>query len=268
MSEKNWFGGLSGFIVGATMMVPGVSGASMAMILGVYDRLIASVSSFRKHPKTSIAFLLSFSVSALAGIFLFSTPLSWLLLNHPVTTRYFFGGAVFGGIPMICKKANGKLVAANSLIYIMIGILSVLLIGLIPIDIDTSWKQDGLKYQAMLFLLGVPAALALVLPGISVSHMLLMFGLYEKLIVAIKMLEFQFLIPLGLGIGMGIILLTKILEYVMVHFPQVTYFTILGLVLGSAFEIFPEITGWRMLGGAMLMFGVGFVSIYWITRTE
>ncbi len=268
MREKNWFCGLSGFIVGATMMVPGVSGASMAMILGVYDRLIAAVSSFRKNPKGSMVFLLSFSGSALAGIFLFSTPLSWLMLNHPVPTLYFFGGAVFGGIPMICKKAGGKLWSADSLIYIMVGILAVLLIGMIPIDMETSWEQEELKHQAILVLLGAPAASALVLPGISVSHFLLVLGLYEELIEAIKTFEFDFLIPLGAGIVIGVILVTKILEYVMVHFPKMTYFVILGFVLGSVIEIFPEITEWRMLIWAVGMCLLGFGSVYWITREE
>ena len=268
MREKNWFGGLSGFIVGATMMVPGVSGASMAMILGVYDRLIGAVSSFRKNPKDSAVFLLSFSVCALVGIFLCSAPLSWLMLNHPVPTLYFFGGAVFGGIPMICKKAGGKLWSADSLIYIMVGILAVLLIGMIPIDMEASWEQDGLKYQAMLVLLGAPAASALILPGISVSHFLLVLGLYEKLIEAIKRLEFDFLIPLGVGIVIGVILMTKILEYIMVHFPKMTYFVILGFVLGSALEIFPEITEGKMILWAVLMCLLGFLSVYWITREE
>lgn len=242
MRENKWKVIPYGLIVGATMMVPGVSGGSMAMILGIYDRLLSAVSTFGKRPKENFLFLASFALSGAVGIFLFSAPLSWLLEHFPAPTMYFFLGAVFGGVPMICKKAESRLWSADSLIYIMTGILLVLLLGLIPMETIGLQDASGLKYQAILVLLGIPVASALVLPGVSVSHFLLVLGLYEKLIHAIKYLDFKFLFPLGLGILLGVVLVTKGLDYILTHYPKVSYLVILGFVLGSAVEIFPGIS--------------------------
>ena len=94
-----------GMIVGGTMLVPGVSGGSMAMILGVYDRLVSSVSSFMKHKKESLAFLSLFSLGGGLGMILFARPLLALIERYPVPALYFFLGAVAGGVPLIVRKA-------------------------------------------------------------------------------------------------------------------------------------------------------------------
>ncbi len=268
MKEKNCLCGLSGFLIGATMMVPGVSGASMAMILGVYERLILAVSSFRKKPIHHALFLLIFSASALVGMFLFAGPLAWLLEYYPIPTMYFFGGAVFGGIPMICRKAEAHILEANSLIYILIGILVVLLFGMLPVDSGALQTGDDLRYQAKLVLLGIPAASALVLPGISLSHFLLILGLYGELIEAMQSMRFSFLIPLGIGIGLGIIIVTKALAYILKYHKKESYMMILGFVLGSALEIFPEISSLSAGVWAAGMGVLGFGSVHWVSRRE
>lgn len=91
------------------MTVPGVSGGSMAMIMGVYDRLISSISSFFKEPAGSMAFLLKFVLGAGIGMVLFSRFISYLFTTRAdVPLRFFFLGAVAGGVPMIYREAGVK----------------------------------------------------------------------------------------------------------------------------------------------------------------
>ena len=88
------------------MMVPGVSGGSMAMILGVYDDLISAVSSFFKNPKGNLIFLGAFTAPALLGMVLFAEPLLNIIESYRLIAMYFFMGAVAGSIPMIYDKAR------------------------------------------------------------------------------------------------------------------------------------------------------------------
>lgn len=112
------------------MTVPGVSGGTMAMVLGIYDRLISSVSRVFKEPKQSIPFLLWFALGGAGGILLFSRGISLLLSSRwEVPARFFFLGAVGGGIPLIFKEAGIKRFGSGDAVFVGIGILSALLIG-------------------------------------------------------------------------------------------------------------------------------------------
>ena len=123
----------NGFFIGGTMMVPGVSGGSMAMILGIYERLIESIASFRKNPVKNVAFLIKFCIGGLLGISLFSKfIISPLLTEFPLPVSFFFLGAVAGGIPMIYKTSGIKKFSLNAVIYPVIGLIFVLLIAIIP----------------------------------------------------------------------------------------------------------------------------------------
>ena len=114
---------LKGMWIGGTMTVPGVSGGSMAMIMGVYDRLISSISSFFKEPAESMAFLLKFVLGAGIGMVLFSRFISYLFTTRAdVPLRFFFLGAVAGGVPMIYREAGVKKLDLGAVAYPVIGI--------------------------------------------------------------------------------------------------------------------------------------------------
>lgn len=257
-----------GFIVGATMMVPGVSGGSMAMILGIYDRLISAISSFRKKSGENLLFLILFTVSAGAGMVLFSSPLSWLLEHYPVSTMYFFLGAVFGGIPMIQKKSRVAKLSWSAALYMLAGVGSVLLFSLIPDGAFQTEVENGFIQWLIFVAAGILTAVALVLPGISFSHFFLILGLYERLLEAVRTFDLMFLFPLGLGLMIGIILFSRMLEHVMLKYPKQTYLIILGFVLGSAAQIFPGIPdGWSLLLCAALVIA-GFGTVYRISGKD
>ena len=243
------------------MLVPGVSGGSMAIILGIYDDLIYSVSSFMKHKSASFKFLLLFSAGGILGMFLLSRPILYLIEEFPMPSLYFFMGAVLGGVPLIFKKSELKKFSIRGLFYVVVGIVIVTAVAFIPIGGSDSSLDADLKGMLFLVLAGFIAAIALVLPGISVSYLLLVMGLYDETVTAISQVYMPFLIPLGLGLILGIILTTKILEKAMLQFPQPTYLMILGFVLGSLAEVFPGVPAGAeiILCAVTLSAGIGII---------
>ena len=239
---------LKGMWIGGTMTVPGVSGGSMAMIMGVYDRLISSISSFFKEPAGSMAFLFKFVLGAGTGMVLFSRFISYLLTTRAdVPLRFFFLGAVA---------------------YPVIGILGVVLLALIPSGLFT---PDGSFGPAALLLQlagGFIIAVGLVLPGISVSQMLYMLGIYETIIGNISSFHILPLIPLGAGVLGGIFLTTKVLERLMSRHPQPTYLIILGFMFGSLPELFPGIPTGADLAAALIAGAAGFAALYVMSMKE
>lgn len=232
---------IKGICVGGSMLIPGVSGGSMAMILGIYNELISSVSSFFKHKKKSITLLGTFAVGGLIGMLLFAKPLLYLTDKYTFPMMYFFIGAVLGSIPMIYKQAEIKKISIRSVIYILLGLLIILLISLIPKELFDVDLSNGIMDYLLLIIAGVVSAVALVLPGISVSYMLLVLGMYEETIRAIDEFYLPYLIPLGIGLLIGIMLTTKILEKAMNSYREGSYLIILGFVVGSVVQVFPGI---------------------------
>lgn len=259
---------LKGIWIGGTMTVPGVSGGSMAMILGIYDKLVSSISSFSKHPKDSFIFLLEFLIGSFIGMILFANPMLKLITLYPMPTLYFFIGAVGGGIPLIFKEAKVTNLTYRTIIYPIIGVALVCLIGLIPSGIFTSTSSNSLSSMLMQIIAGLIISVALVLPGISVSYMLLIIGMYDTVMIAITQLDILSLIPLGIGLAIGILLTTRMLDKAMTNYPQPTYLVIFGFILGSLREIFPGIPSGFELPLCLLTGIAGFLFIYYISKKE
>lgn len=237
MKENKWMVIVKGLIIGATMIVPGVSGGTMAIILGIYDRLIWAVSSFHKNVRENLLFLGVFVLGAGAGLFLFSTPLSWLLENYQAPTICFFILVVICGIPVIGKKSGISKVNISVVLYLVLGAVLVVTISRMPGDFFAlqSGAQKGGWFS--LLIAGIASAVALILPGISFSHFLLILGLYDGLLNAIRNQDFGFLIPLGGGVLLGTFLLSRLLENFMKKYPKQTYLIILGFIIGSVAEL-------------------------------
>lgn len=257
---------LKGAIIGGTMLVPGVSGGSMAMILGIYDKLISSISSFHRHKRESFLFLMFFSLSSGMGMLLFANPLFLLIEKHPMPLHYFFMGTVFGGIPLIFKQAEVKRISGKVLLYILVGTLIVILLTFIPAGNFQAKTASVFLSNMLIIAAGFIAAVALVLPGISVSYMLLILGLYDETMRAISVLDLSFLIPLFVGLLIGIILTTKMLEHAMTKHPQPTYLIILGFIIGSIEELFPGMPTTSTWLLCLIMLLAGFTVIRLITR--
>jgi putative membrane protein len=115
---------------------------------------------------------------------------------------------------------------------------------------------------------GIIIAIALILPGISTSHMLLVLGMYQPTLIAIENLDLAFLIPVVIGVGIGIILTTRLLELALEKFPQFAYFAIIGFVLGSMAspEVFPGFPSGIMIAVCAVTFAAGYVVIRLVSR--
>lgn len=256
---------IQGLVTGVAMMVPGVSGGTVAMILGVYDNLITSVSSFSKHMKQSILFLLTFSVPALVGIVLFSKPLLSLIDRYEMVAMYLFMGAVAGSIPMIYREARVHKVNFKFFACIGIGIAIITAIRFIPKDLFTGAQGNQLTFILMQFVGGILVALALVLPGVSVTYMLVVMGLYRSTMTAIGNLDIMSILPLAVSSMIGVVLVAKILERCMRVYPFATYLVILGFILGSLTEVYPGLPSGTMIPLSIFAFAFGFIVIMMIS---
>ena len=257
---------IKGLVIGSTMTLPGVSGGSMAMVLGIYDRLLKHVSEITKYPKESLTFLLWFAAGAGSGAFLFSRGISWLL-----TTRaegilcFFFLGAVSGGIPMILKSASVSRIRGREMICILTGILTALLIALIPQGIFAPGTENTPMHLLFQLAGGFIIAVALVLPGISASQMLYMLGIYESTLKAISSLDIFALLPLAVGGIMGTYLTARILEQLIKKHREATFLMILGFMLASLPELLPGHLAQENLLFCVMALAAGFIGVYFVT---
>lgn len=258
-----------GFFVGGTMMVPGVSGGSMAMILGIYNRLIESIATFRKNPAKNAIFLIKFCIGAVLGIALFSkfviTP---LLALYPLQVSYFFLGAVAGGVPMIYKTAGVRKFTLNAIIYPVIGVIMVLLISLIPEGLFTPGESITVGSIILQMVGGIIIAIGLILPGVSVSQLLLMLGLYSSILSALGSFNLLPFIPMAIGILIGCLVSAKLMDKAMKKYPEPTYLIVFGFLLGSLTELFPGIPKGVNIPICILTFATGFCFIYFLQLLE
>lgn len=258
---------LKGMAVGATMLIPGVSGGTMAMILGIYDRLVQATASWSGNRKENTRLLGLFACGGIIGILLLAKPLLYALERWTYPMCYLFLGAVAGGIPMILRKAGTKRIKPRAFLYLLFGMALIAVLAEIP-GLDVWMDRGRLGQTLYLFGAGILAAAALILPGISISYLLLLLGLYDHLIDAVVRLEFGIIIPMGVGGLLGVLLFTKLLEQALERYPMGTYFWILGFMAGSLPEIYPGLPPGKMRLICLLFFCLGFCGIYWSSHVS
>ncbi len=261
---------IKGFVIGGSMLIPGVSGGTMAMILKLYKRLITSISSFMKHKKESILFLLQFCIGAGAAWLILSGPMVALNGAFPKQMACFVVGAIVGGIPVIYRETKVTRFSIWSVVFLAIGLVLVFGLAALPKNgFDNAGA--GLGGIMIQFLAGILGALALILPGISFSSMLYMMGVYDYIWGAVGNRDVIALLPFALGMIIGILFLTKFLDLAMTRFPHATYMIILGFVIGSIWDILKEMPGAPVgaeIPACILLMVLGFLIIYILSRTE
>ncbi len=272
-----------GLWIGGTMTVPGVSGGTMAILVGIYDRLIGAVSGlipkrsegkvcwkeYRKGALYNLLFLTVFLLGAGLGMLLFAKVISGLL-EQPVAggyVRFFFLGAVAGGIPLILASAKVKKFSIWLIVLPVIGAGLVYGLTFLPEEMFSLEAAGGVGAFLLKLAGGIILAIALVLPGVSASQMLYTLGIYEELLSCISDFELVPLIPLGIGTVLGILLVTKTLDMLMSKYPKQTFLIIFGFILGSLPELFPQdAAGNYLLCGVCV--AAGFLLAYAIGRRE
>ena len=255
---------LCGFITGSVMAVPGISGGSAAMVIGVYDDLLRAVSRCFSEPRRNIPLLLRFALGGILGLFLMAGAISWLLTTPAeVPVRFLFLGAVAGGIPAIFRKAGVRRLNASGLVLILSGAAAVLLLASFPEGLFTPGER-GFANMALQFTGGVLLAAALVLPGISASHFLYMLGIYDAVMEKLSTLDLIPLLPLAAGTVLGIFLTARLIETLFQRHQAGTFLVILGFMLASLRELIPRgAEPWQILTGIPCIL-VGFMPVYFI----
>ena len=235
--------------MGTSDLIPGVSGGTIALLLGIYDDFINAVSRlFSKDFLKSILFLIPIGIGMLLAIGSLSKLINYLLSEHHVPTNFFFLGLIIGIIPFLLTLANYKKnFKGKHYVLIFLGI--ALLVGLTLMNGGSKHEPAhldiNLGFLIKCFIGGILASSAMLLPGISGSFILLLIGIYGSVTFAISELtSFNFsvlpvIIAVGLGILVGFATTSKLINYCLTHHPYLTYAVILGLVIGSIAAIFP-----------------------------
>lgn len=259
---------LKGLIIGGTMTIPGVSGGTMAMLLGIYDKLIGAVANLFKNFWKNILFLFLFLLGAGIGMVIFSHYVLELMERYPMPVKYFFIGAVAGGIPLLERKVNLSKFTWKMIAYPVLGILIVTWIEQLPSEMFSIGELSGIQEFIMQFIGGSILAIALILPGISVSHMLLILGIYEDMMQAISHLDLVSLLPLGIGVLTCTLLTSKLIDTALTKYPQVSYLIILGFVIASLSKIYPGMPRGLDIISCLLSLFLGFSLMYFIQWRE
>jgi len=256
-----------GFTIGAAMTVPGISGGTLALILDIYDKLVSAVANIFKNFMKNMIFLAYVCISGIVGMFALSSLILWLLSLAPVPIRFFFIGAILGGIAMLFRKTGLKKPDLSFFICIIIGAAVVLAMSFIPEGMTDLSGAFSVSKIPWLCVAGIGLAVAIIAPGISFSHMLLVLGAYESFFSAIKSLDIPFLLSVLIPAGIFTLLLIKLMEFAMTKHPKQTYSVIIGFVLGSIKDIYIGLpNGILSVIITVLTFVAGFLLVLAVTK--
>lgn len=262
---------VKGFIIGATMSVPGASGGTMAILLGIYDDIIGAVSSLRRNFKKSFLFLFVLFIGGFLGLLCITKPMEYLLEHFQYPTLFFFAGAILGGVPLLCRQSQVKKFSAGVIGWPVLG--AAIVIGIWALEFIPGFAfaynpGGGFKDYLILFVIGLVCSAGFVLPGISTSFLFVLFGIYEEMLAAVSSFDIKFIFSLGLGMLIGAVLVAKLLDKLMAKYTRQSFLTMLGFVLGSLVAVIPGVPqGWNILW-CILTLVAGFCAIYFASRNE
>lgn len=249
MNNFKWMNIFKGFGMGTSDLITGVSGGTIALLLGIYDGFISSISGlFSKRFWPSFKFLLPIIIGMGLAIAILSNLFNYLLSYHEIPTMFFFTGLIIGIIPYLLKISNFKRTfETKHYLMIVLGIFILVIITLLNNGDKHSGETLTLSFGLIIkyFIAGIFASSAMLLPGISGSFMLLVFGAYGTVMFSIsELMKLNFaalpiLIIVGLGILTGFMLSSRIIQYFLHHHTTMTFALIIGLVIGSIYAVFP-----------------------------
>ena len=243
---------IKGFIMGIANIIPGVSGGTLALTLGIYEDFIGAISHFFRNIKKHVNFLLPIFVGILLSVITMSNVISTCFDQYPIPTTLFFMGLVIGGIPMLLKRVkNTKEKKQVSSYVIALITFSIVMVMAFSEQIfgsglgNVSFSNMAVFDYVILFFVGLIAAATMVIPGVSGSLVLMLLGYYLPIIGVLKELtKFENLGPnllvafvFGVGVLVGIVAISKVIEYLLEKFEAKTFFGVIGFILASVIAI-------------------------------
>lgn len=268
---------LKGVVIGVANAVPGVSGGTMMVSMGIYDDIIYCITHLLKQFKASVLRLLPYFIGMAVGIVGLAFAITYLDEHFPFQTRMVFIGLILGGIPVLWKRIQGGREKEKQYGFSLPHILAFLIFFALILVIQYLGGRKtedvtltiGVLPLFLLFVVGIVASATMVIPGVSGSMMLMIMGYYYPILNAVR--DFMdgvlhakwssvlhiaaILVPFGIGVIFGIFAIAKVIEILMRRFESLTYSAILGLVAASPVVI--------LMGTALtsLSFGVVIVGI-------
>jgi len=260
--------GVYGAVIGICMLIPGVSGGTIAVLLGIYDDLLSAMAALFSEFKNSIVFLTSVGMGGLFGAAIMSRLIGFLLNQAPFFTTYFFMGIILGGIGMM--KSGRQEREKVDVLMLIFGVVIVCSLRFLPVDVfdnveDTLW----IRFVIML-VMGVLLGAALILPGISFSMTLVFLGIYEEFMRAVAEFDLRYLLPIIFSTLFGIIVLSKALSRFIRKCPGKCHSMIMGFVIASLVELFPGFppvqSALFSIISLLLGFLISLLAVYFIKR--
>ena len=245
-----------GIVLGITTAIPGVSAGTIAVVLNVFDRLIEVITPNIKKILAAWKFWLPLVIGGIAGIIFFSKMITFLFTHYLVPTYWFFIGIITGSIPMVYRRVRLPGSAFPAFSSVICGILAFALMVVMAILKPT---EDAVSYTVLtprLFGIlaagGILAAVAMIIPGISGSFLLLVIGLYRTIVQAVSDLNIPLIAPVALGAIIGLLAGAAFVRFLLAKVPKETYGAVFGLVTGSIIVLYPGGLG----SGATILFSV------------
>ena len=255
---------LCGLVFGTANVIPGVSGGTMLVVFGVFDRLTEAISGIKKIFQ-NFWFLFTFALGAGGGIILSAFVISSLFENFGIQTKMFFIGLILGGVPLIYKFGTEEQKVKPSCIApfviamaVVIGLTVLEKLDVFKLAPDVVTGFDPVISLKLLVCAAI-AAVTMIIPGISGSFVMMLLGVYETIIGAIKDMNFFVIIPFAIGAVIGIIGGAKLISILIRKNKLMVYSALMGLVIGSVYAILPDGFGFNLQTGygfVCALFGV------------
>ena len=274
---------LQGVVIGIANIIPGVSGGTMMVAMGLYDRLIHAITHIKSEFKNSLKLLIPILAGAALAIVLLSRLFEFLLDNYPIPTNFAFCGLIVGSLPFIVEKVKGSK-AADPSNWIPFVIFFAIVVGS-ALFTETNSSANHISLNIIeiikLFLVGVIAAATMVIPGVSGSMMLMLLGYYDTILATINstidaLIGFDIpalltcaglLIPFGIGVIIGIFLIAKLIEFIFSKWETSAYYAIIGLIVSSPVAILVN-TDWQGFSLITLIISIITFIVGWFVASK
>lgn len=248
MDFKNFF---KGIIVGIGGVAPGLSGSVLLVIFGLYQKTINAIGTIFKDFKKNVCFLIPLFLGFGVGVLLFSKVVNFLLNNFEAPTRFAFLGLILGTLPLFWKEVKKEGFSKKYYIAIVAGLIVGILLFYFNANLFPVVTEPNL-FQSVI--LGVAVAGSSIVPGVDSAAILSSLGLYELYVESVAELNFAILIPAGVGLGLGVLVISFIVNKLIKHCYTLTFSIIFGLFL----SIIPKVLNGSCIEG----FNIG--SIFFV----
>lgn len=245
---------IKGIVLGVAFVIPGVSGGTLAVLMGIYEELIEAASNFYKSIadfKKYIMYLLPIGLGVVFSVAVFAKLIKFGLDKAPIITILIFLGMIIGGIPALVRNVKGTKINLKDMTLMLVGLIIVISMLIFhKSNSNVVLTNMSITGYITLFLVGAIAAVTMVVPGISGSFTLMLIGYYEPILNLVNditsfknlgtnlILIFTFM----LGVFIGIIFISKIIEWCLKHYKRETYYAIIGFVLSSIISVIYEVS--------------------------